>query len=129
MEEEKPKMIELSIRMSDTMNYNINIPSLITPQTFPEIIKRMKSVISIIPKEELLIKRTAISPIMILDIEESKDVFKLYKTYTRGEFIRYILDNYNIRTEKWENLVSLMGRLKARITTLEKNKKSEVKSE
>ena len=108
-------MLELNIQINEMMNYNINIPRVITPQTFPEILKRLKSVISIIPEEDIRPhKKGSKNPVTNLGLQESKDLLHLYKTLPKTEFSQHLSSEYKIELGQ-VNIVAIMGRLKERI--------------
>ena len=118
--QEKPEMIELSIQMNDDMNYNICIPKVITPQTFPEIIKRLKSVRAIIPEKDITPHRKGdTNPVLSLGIEQSRDVFEKYKTLGKTEFEEFLLETYRLEYDNWTSIVGLMGKVKQRIKKME----------
>jgi len=116
----KTEMVELSISINDMMNYDICIPRVITPQTFPEILKRLKAVVAIIPEEELVpIQSGSTNPVLVLDLEQSKDLFKIYKNSEQDEFKRYLATNYKLEYPNRSAVVALMGRVKTRIKKME----------
>lgn len=124
---EKPAMIELNIQVNDLMNYTVNIPRVITPQTFPEIVKRIRSILAIMPKEDLSNKRKkgVINPILVLGKDELLSILKSYEKFSKEEFFSFILTNYNMEYTKRENIVSLMGRVRKRIKKLSEEEEDE----
>jgi len=125
MEEQNSKieMIELNIKMNEIMNYNICIPSLITPETFPEVLKRLKSVVSIIPKEDTTpCTKGKANPVLRLNEDESKEIFQKYKTNAPEAFRKYLSDNYKLEYDNRSTIVALMGRVRKRIAEMEKKK-------
>jgi len=120
--EEKPKMIELSIQMSKDINYDISIPSVITVETFPEVLKRLKAVRGMIPTENPsgnLIEGKTTNPILSLPYEEGIEVYDSYKTHMaepkRKEFTSWLFAKYGVEYERRGTLVATMGRLKSRL--------------
>ena len=118
------EMVELSVVMSDLMNYTIKIPREITPANFGEIMKRLKAVQGMLPKEAILELREGISPFLQLNLEESEELFALYQKSTAESFAEYIKEKYDIEQSR-VNTVSLMGRVKKRIYNLGKHQKKE----
>lgn len=112
--ENKPEMVELSIVMSDLMNYTIKIPKEITVANFGEIMKRLKAVQGMLPKEAVLEINPNISPFLQLPLEESEELYALYKKSTAESFDEYIKEKYNVVQER-PKIISLMGRLKKRV--------------
>ena len=108
-------MIEISVEVSDTACYDIMIPKVITPETYPEVMKRLKAILSIIPKVEIEESVNAPSPIMQLGLEESEDIIRLYKKTDPDVFANFLEEKYNITGKTRANITSLMGRLKKRI--------------
>lgn len=121
--QEKTDMIELSIKMNEVMNYNISIPRVITPQTFPEIVKRLKAVLAIIPSEDLSQRLIGSpNPVLGLCLEESEDLYAKYKKLSPEEFNIYLLNTYNLEYDTRASVVALMGRVKKNIKNFEENK-------
>ena len=48
------EMINLSIKISDIMNYDIKIGKVITSEGFPEVMKRLRAIQSMLPKEVIM---------------------------------------------------------------------------
>ena len=109
------EMAELSIVINDLMNYTIKIPKEITPDNFSEIMKRLKAVQGMLPKEAVLKYKQGTSPLLQLSIEESKKVYNLYKTTTVESFNEYVKEKYGLEQPR-SHLTSLMGRVLKRIT-------------
>ena len=113
-------MIEISIQISELINYDIQLPKVITSESFPEIMKRLKAINEMLPKETLLELKKGTSPLIQLPLEQSNFIYNLYKKSTPESFVEYLKEEYDIDEEKLERskLVSLMGRLKKRISDL-----------
>ena len=124
MEEiDKPEMIELSVQMSDLMNYDIMIPKVISANNFSEILKRLKAVHSMLPKEAIILEfKQGTSPLLQLPLEESKELYELYKTTTSESFNEFIKEKYDVELDR-NKAISLMGRVKKRNSNLEMKQK------
>ena len=48
------EMINLSVEISDIMSYDIKIAKEITSKTFPEVMRRLKAINNLLPKEVIL---------------------------------------------------------------------------
>jgi hypothetical protein len=119
-EDKQNKMIELSVKMDDQRNYNIAIPSIITSKNFQEILRRVKLIIAMIPKRNLYPpKKGRISPLLLLGIDETKEVIENYEKLPKDEFESFLLREYDVKYEKWENLISLIGRIKVKLKKME----------
>ena len=121
------EMVELSVQVSEFMNYEIKIPKNINEKSFPEIMKRLRAIYGMLPQEvsKPTIQRGGrreMSPILLLSIEESKKVFEKYKKSTPEEINKYLQDKFKIEPKLREHVVSLMHRLKKRIYNLESKK-------
>jgi len=112
-------MVELSVQISDIMNYNIRIPKVISVKNFSEILKRLKAVHAMLPKEAIILEfKEGISPVLQLGLDESKKLYELYKTTTPESFNEFMKEKYNIEVDRTK-LISLMGRVKKRNSNLE----------
>ena len=116
--EDKPEMVELSVQMSDLMNYDIKIPKIISANNFSEILKRLKVVKSMLPKEAAtIILKKGTSPVLQLKLGESEKLYDLYKQSTPESFAELLKTKYTIDKER-AGIISLMNRLYKRIYNL-----------
>ena len=122
--ENKPAMIELSVVMSDLMNYTIKIPKEITTTNFGEIMKRLKAVHGMLPKEAVLELKPDVSPFLQIGLEESIELYALYRKSTADSFAEYAKEKYNV-TEDRNKVISIMGRVKKKIYNLTIRKEKE----
>jgi len=93
------EMIKLSVQISDIMNYEIKIAKEITADTFPEVMKRLKAINSMLPKEIIMREEKPIekSPIF-KDTQEDHIVEKVAvekdKAQIRAEKKRFYAKKY-----------------------------------
>ncbi|KKN69348.1 hypothetical protein LCGC14_0442080 [marine sediment metagenome] len=120
----KPEMVELSVVINDLMNYTIKIPREITTANFGEIMKRLKAVQGMLPKEATLEFKKGISPLLQLGLEETEELYALYQKSTPESFSEYIKEKYNVEEDR-NKVISLMGRLKKKIYNLTVRKEKE----
>ena len=123
------EMVELSVQVSEFMNYEIKIPKNINEKSFPEIMKRLRAIYGMLPQEvgskvpSKRVGRKQMSPVLTLSIEESKKVFEKYKRFTPDEMLEYLKNEFGVEPKLREHVVSLMHRLKKRIYNLESYRK------
>ena len=116
-------VIELSVQVSEFMNYEIKIPRNLNPKTFPEVMKRLRAIYNMLPQENNKIKTPIIqrtkSPILELSIKESKELFEKYKKSSHDEINIVLEEKYGLEPKARDLVVGLMHRLKKRIYNLE----------
>lgn len=120
----KPAMVELSVVMNDLMNYTIKIPREISTANFGEIMKRLKAVKGMLPKEAVLEFKPGTSPFLQISLEESQELYGLYQKSTIDSFNEYIKEKYGVVASR-PNIISLMGRVKKKIYNLTVRKEKE----
>lgn len=112
------EMIEISVEISDTTTYDINIPKVINQNTYPEIMKRLKAVHGMLPVAELDINPRLSSILLRLEREETEDVIKLYETSKAEAFSEYLTERYKIEGKSRANITSIIGRMRKRLAGL-----------
>jgi len=76
------EMVKLSVQISDIMNYEIKIAKEITADTFPEVMKRLKAINSMLPKEVIMKEE---KPIEEIPVDENVAVGFVDKARIRAE--------------------------------------------
>lgn len=109
------EMIEISVQISDTVCYDIMIPKIIDADSYPGVIRRLKSIHGMIPKHKLSGATPQTSILLKLELEESEDVLEVYSTTTPEAFSEYIGDKYGITDYPRAKVVSLIGRVRKRV--------------
>jgi len=121
------KYVEISVMISDMASYDINIPSHITPETFPEVMKRLKAIQGIIPVMKVTAPQKALGrplktgaqiPILKLGIEESEDIIKKYQSTTPRAFNEFLKEKYGMEERGRANISSVIARMRKRIYNL-----------
>ena len=109
------EMIEISVEISDTTTYDINIPKVIFPDTYPEVMKRLKAVIGMIPVTSLDMNPNLPNVLLRLEEEETADVIRIYETTTQETFDTYLKEHYKLEKRSRANTTSLIGRMRKRL--------------
>lgn len=119
----EPQYIEISVMISEMASYDIKIPAEITPQTLPEVLRRLKAIQGMLPPTALDKTSSAQTPLLKLGLEESQDVVKMYQDATPRIFDDFIKEKYGVEGKSRASIASIVARLRKRVYKLRAKEK------